>query len=116
MSRAAPAAILFVALCGCSLFHHDPPPQQRFLDALVHGNNAEAGQIWRHMDADDRLNLAHSTGLKPSASPQDIQNQLQQKAEGAADHDTLTAPDPDAQTTELPNLDSPIGEPAQSGP
>ena len=75
----AGCAMMLAVLSGCSLFRHDESPQQRFLDALGHGNNAEANQIWLGMKPDDRANLAHSAGIKPSVSTEDIQRQLKQK-------------------------------------
>ncbi|HLW69743.1 MAG TPA: hypothetical protein VKS22_03885 [Candidatus Binataceae bacterium] len=114
MRIATPATLLLLALSGCTLFHHEEPPQQRFLDALSRGNNAEAGQIWLNMNPDDRLNLAHGAGLKSSAALQDIRNQLQQKTEEAADSDTPTPADPAAQAITLP---SPLtSEPSRGEP
>jgi hypothetical protein len=76
------AAVLAIAMCsaGCSLFHHRDPPQQQFLDALGRGSGPEASQIWLRMSAEDRANLAHSTGIKPTSSPEEIQAQLMRHA------------------------------------
>jgi hypothetical protein len=80
--------VFLAALSGCSLFHRGETPQNRFLDALGHGNNAEANQIWLGMTPDDRANLAHSEGIKPSVSKEAILQQLMQKTSGADDDES----------------------------
>jgi hypothetical protein len=83
------AAVLASAMgiAGCSLFHHRDPPQQQFLNALGRGSGPEASQIWLHMSAEDRANLAHSTGIKPTSSPEEIQAQLMRHAREKGDQE-----------------------------
>ena len=56
------AVVLLVAACaialaGCS--SHETQ-QQKFTDALSHGNSAQASQIWLHMDASSRADFAET--------------------------------------------------------
>jgi hypothetical protein len=83
LAQAGFAAVL--GLSGCSLFGDSQTPHQQFLEALAHRNNAEANQIWLKMTPDDRANLAHSAGIKPSVSPADVEQQLMNKTSGADD-------------------------------
>jgi hypothetical protein len=84
------AALLAVALGigGCSLFHHNAPTaQQRFVEALEHGNGPQANQIWLHMTDKERADWSHSVGMKPDFSKEDIENKLMQHAQEQADQD-----------------------------
>lgn len=85
--RIGAAFAIAVCIAGCSLFHHGDPPQQQFLDALGRGNGPEANQIWLNMSAEDRANLAHSTGITPQSSPAQIQAQLMRHAREKADQE-----------------------------
>jgi len=83
-------ALLAVALggAGCSLFHHNAPTaQQKFVEALERGNGPEANQIWLHMNAKERADWSHSTGMKPDVSKEDIENKLMHHAQEQADQD-----------------------------
>jgi len=74
-----------VALCGCSMFHHDTPtPQQQFLDALNHGHSAEASQIWLHMSQEDRLKFQTNQGINPAVSPDEVKKQIGEHFEAEA--------------------------------
>jgi hypothetical protein len=63
-----------IAAAGC----HQETQQQKFIEAMNHGNSAQASQIWLHMDAKSREAFAHSEGMKPSLSQEDIQKQVMQ--------------------------------------
>ena len=82
------AMIIFTAcaigLAGC---WHKETQQQKFLEALNRGNGAEAGEIWRNMDADSRAALAHNEGIKPKLSPAQVQQQVMKHYQGDAQAD-----------------------------
>jgi len=82
------ATIVFTAcaigLAGC---WHKETQQQKFLEALNRGNGAEAGEIWRNMDADSRAALAHNEGVKPKLSPAQVQQQVMKHYQGDAQGD-----------------------------
>lgn len=67
-------AVCLIALAGCS----SKTPQQKFVDAMNHGNSAQASQIWLHMNAKDREAFAHNQGMSPNTSPDDIKKQITQ--------------------------------------
>jgi|HubBroStandDraft_1064217.scaffolds.fasta_scaffold48404_2 hypothetical protein len=71
------AAAAAFAVCGCWPFHRSPSPQQQFLEAINHGEVAQANQIWLHMNAQDRANLAHNEGIVPEMQPNEIKKQLE---------------------------------------
>jgi hypothetical protein len=78
--RKRPLTIWFAAialgLAGCWPWHHKETQQQKFMDALNHGNAAQASQIWLKMDAGSRGAFAHSQGMNPSMSSDDVKRQL----------------------------------------
>jgi hypothetical protein len=86
------AAAAALALAGCWPFGRSAPtPQQQFLDALNHGHSAEASQIWLNMSEEDRLKWAHSEGVAPSASPEEVKKRVIQHYEdemGEGENDT----------------------------
>jgi hypothetical protein len=63
-----------IALAGCS----GETQQQKFVDAMNHGNSAQASQIWLHMSAKNREDFAHNHGMSPNTSPDDIKKQITQ--------------------------------------
>jgi hypothetical protein len=65
-----------LALAGCWPWHHKETQQQQFMEALNHGNAAQASQIWLKMDADSRSAFAHSEGMNPSMTSDDVKKQL----------------------------------------
>ncbi len=68
-----------IALAGCWPFHsNQETQQQKFLDALNHGDSAQASQIWLHMDADSRADFAHNKGMQPSLSPDEMNKEIVQ--------------------------------------
>jgi hypothetical protein len=68
-----------IALAGCWPFHsNQETQQQKFLEALNHGNSAEASQIWLHMDAKSRADFSHGHGMQPSLSPDEVKKQIVQ--------------------------------------
>lgn len=74
--------LLFAALCvstpACSLFHasEDETPQQKFVEALEHGNSAEAGQIWLGMTPGERADFRRGVGVKPEVSAAQVRSQI----------------------------------------
>ena len=64
-----------IALAGCG---SQKTQQQKFIDAMNHGNAAQANQIWLHMDAGSRADFSHSQGMEPEASPDDVKKQVTQ--------------------------------------
>src|SRR4051812_9158707 len=69
------AAAIAIAAVGCS---HKESQQQKFLEALSRGNGAQAGEIWRNMDAESRAALGHNEGIKAKLSKAQIQQQVMQ--------------------------------------
>ncbi len=65
LRRLTIAALVASAIGGCSLFQHQPTPQERFADALSRGNSMEAAAIWRSMTPDEKENFALGNGMKP---------------------------------------------------
>jgi hypothetical protein len=77
-----------IALAGCWPFHsHQETQQQKFLEALNHGNSAQASQIWLNMDPNSRADFGHSKGMQPSLSPDEVKNQLVQHYQDKMDAD-----------------------------
>jgi hypothetical protein len=74
------AIVFTVAACGIALAGcwHKETQQQQFIEAINHGNGAQANQIWLHMNAKSRADFAHSQGMHPTMSPDDIKNQVTQ--------------------------------------
>jgi len=68
-----------MALAGCWPFHsNQETQQQKFMEAMNHGNGAQASQIWLNMDAKSRADFAHSQGMQPNLSPDEVKKQLMQ--------------------------------------
>lgn len=63
-----------IALAGCS----GETQQQKFAEAMNHGNAAQASQIWLHMDTQSREDFAHDKGMSPNMSPDEIKKQVTQ--------------------------------------
>jgi hypothetical protein len=100
-----------IALAGCSLFHHDAPPQQQFLNALNHGNGPEANQIWLKMSAEDRSNFSHSVGFKPQVTSDEVQTQIKHHLkEKAAENGEDDGASPLANSVEEGDINSQIIE------
>ena len=70
----ASIAACAIALAGCS----SETPQQKYVDAMNHGNSAQASQIWLHMNAQSREDFEHNQGMSPNTSPDDIKKQITQ--------------------------------------
>ena len=68
------ATAFAIAIAGCS----SETPQQKFVDAMNHGNSAKASQIWLHMDAKSKLAFEQSQGVTPNLSPDDVKKQVMQ--------------------------------------
>ncbi|MGH7906543.1 MAG: hypothetical protein ACREP6_07920 [Candidatus Binataceae bacterium] len=56
--------VALAAICsGCWPFNHGETPQQDFVQALRHGNSAQASEIWLKMSLEDRLKLQRGQGI-----------------------------------------------------
>ncbi len=84
-----------IILAGC---WHRETDQQKFMEAMTHGNSAQASQIWLNMDAKSRADFSHSEGMQPTLSPGEVKKQLTQHymdKTGATDSDeTIEQPTP----------------------
>jgi hypothetical protein len=117
-------AACVIALAGCS---HETQ-QQKFMDAMSHGNSAQASQIWLHMDASSRADFSHNLGMQPNTSPDDVKKQIMQHYQDEAGKDedsgkagdsgeTVENPTPNVHLgglESLPEWVGPTGEPPQA--
>ena len=112
-------AACVIALAGCS---HETQ-QQKFMDAMSHGNSAQASQIWLHMDASSRADFSHNEGMQPNTSPDDVKKQIMQhyQDEAGSDNDnngeTVEKPTPNVHLgglESLPERVGPTGAPPQA--
>lgn len=107
-----------IALAGCS---HETQ-QQKFVDAMSHGNSAQASQIWLHMDAKSRADFSHNEGMQPNTSPDDVKKQVMEHYQdemGKEDDsgETVEKPTPNVHLgglESLPEWVGPSGAPPQS--
>ena len=113
-----------IALAGCS---HETQ-QQKFMDAISHGNSAQASQIWLHMDAQSRADFSHNEGMQPNTSPDDVKKQIMQHYQDEAGKgddsgkegdsgETVENPAPSVHLgglESLPEWVEPTGEPPQA--
>lgn len=117
---AVPLAVCAIALAGC----HQETQQQKFMEAMNHGNSAQANQIWLHMDAKSRADFSHSQGMQPNLSPDDAKKQVAQhyldkmdKTGGENSGETVEQPTPNVHLgglESLPEWVGPTGAPPQS--
>ena len=63
-----------IAFAGCS----GETQQQKFVNAMNHGNSAQASQIWLHMDTKSRMAFEHSQGMQPNVTPDEVKKQVMQ--------------------------------------
>ena len=107
-----------IALAGCSR----QTQQQKFVDAMNHGNAAQANQIWLHMDAESRADFSHSQGMTPETYPDDVKKQVMQHyqdklgSEGENSDETIEKPTPNVHLgglESLPEWVGPTGAPPQ---
>jgi hypothetical protein len=73
--RALSVAVCAIALAGC---WHQETQQQKFVDAMNHGNIAQANQIWLKMDAKSRAGWEHSQGMQPNEEPDEVKKEIAQ--------------------------------------
>jgi hypothetical protein len=108
-----------IALAGCS----HQTQQQKFVDAMNHGNAAQANQIWLHMDANSRADFSHSQGMTPDTSQDDVKKQVMQHyqdklgSEGENSDETIEKPTPNVHLgglESLPEWVGPTGAPPQA--
>ena len=107
-----------IVLAGCS---HETQ-QQKFMDAMSHGNSAQASQIWLHMDAKSRADFSHNQGMEPNTSPDDVKKQVMQHyqdeaGKGDDSGETVEKPTPNVHLgglESLPEWVGPTGAPPQA--
>jgi len=108
-----------IALAGCA---HETQ-QQKFANAMNHGNAAQANQIWLHMDARSRADFSHNQGMDPNTSPDDVKKQVMQhyqdKMDDGSDNsdETIEKPTPNVHLgglESLPEWVGPSGAPPQA--
>jgi hypothetical protein len=100
-----------ISLAGC--WSHETQ-QQKFVDAMDHGNSAQASQIWLHMDAKSRADFSHNEGMTPNTSPDDVKKQVMQhyqdKLGGDENNDeTVEKPTPNVHLGGLESLPEWVG-------
>jgi hypothetical protein len=113
-----------ITLAGCWPFHsHQETQQQKFMEAINHGNGAQASQIWLNMDANSRADFAHSQGMQPDLSPDQVKKQVTQhylEKMGATENEgdeSIEQPTPNVHLgglESLPEYVGPSGAPPQS--
>ncbi len=112
--------VFLVAACGIALAGcwHQETQQQQFIEAINHGNGAQANQIWLHMNAKSREEFAHSQGMHPTMSTDDIKNQItqhyQDEAGDEGSEETVEKPAPNVHLgglESLPEWTGPSGAP-----
>jgi len=108
------------ALAGC--WSHETQ-QQKFVDAMNHGNAAQANQIWLHMNAKSRADFSHGEGMQPDTSPDDVKKQVMQHYQDKLGSDeqnsdeTIEKPTPNVHLgglESLPEWVGPTGAPPQA--
>jgi hypothetical protein len=113
-------AMCTFALAGC--WSHETQ-QQKFVDAMNHGNAAQANQIWLHMNAKSRADFSHGEGIQPDTSPDDVKKQVIQHYQDklGSDEDnsgeTIEKPTPNVHLgglESLPEWVGPSGAPPQA--
>ncbi len=107
-----------IVLAGC---WHRETDQQKFMEAMNHGNSAQASQIWLNMDPKSRADFSHSQGMQPTLSPDQLKKQVSQHymdKTGATDSDeTIEQPTPNVHLgglESLPEYNAPSGAPPQT--
>jgi hypothetical protein len=101
-----------IALAGCS---SGQTQQQKFMEAMNHGNAAKANQIWLHMDTESREEFAHSQGMKPDLSQDDLKKQVMQHYQdemsggGNDSGETVDRPTPNVHLGGLQSLPDYVG-------
>src|SRR6266851_7636466 len=79
MARSTATALFSVfvlsMLVSCS---NRTTPQQRYYDALMRGNSANASQIWLQMTPEDRVKFQMGRGLDRQPRQQEVANQIHQ--------------------------------------
>jgi hypothetical protein len=83
-----PLVACAIAFGGCWPFNRTPP-QQEYFNALKIGNSAQASQLWLQMSPDQRAKFERGEGIRPSTSPKDVQQAID---EHYADQDDESAP------------------------
>jgi hypothetical protein len=91
------AILLSIAACafaiaGCS---HETQ-QQKFVEAISHGDSAQASQIWLHMDAKSRADFSHSEGMEPNLSQDEVKKQVMQHYQDEMDKEDVGAKEGDS--------------------
>src|ERR1700674_3448240 len=71
----APLVACVIAFSGCWPLNRTPP-QQEYFNALKIGNSAQASQLWLQMTPDQRAKFERGEGFRPSVSPKDVQQTI----------------------------------------
>jgi hypothetical protein len=119
ISRAAFMAVAAFAIAGC--WSHETQ-QQKFINAMNHGNGAQANQIWLRMDAKSRADFSHSQGMQPETSSDDLKKQVMQHyqdkmGENQDSGESIEKPTPNVHLgglESLPEWVGPTGAPPQA--
>src|SRR6266851_6085727 len=78
MARSTATALFSVfvlsMLVSCS---NRTTPQQRYYDALMRGNSANASQVWLQMTPEDRVKFQMGRGLDRQPRQQEVANHIQ---------------------------------------
>jgi hypothetical protein len=107
------AIVFTVAACGIALAGcwHKETQQQQFIEAINHGNGAQANQIWLHMNAKSRADFSHSQGMHPNITSDDLKNQITQHYQdeagdegGVGGEETVDKPAPNVHLGGLESL------------
>jgi len=92
------------------------------MDAMSHGNSAQANQIWLHMNTQSRADFSHNEGMQPNMSPDDVKKQVTQHYQDEAGKqddsgETVEEPTPNVHLgglESLPEWVGPTGAPPQA--
>lgn len=112
-------AVSAIILAGC---WHRETDQQKFMEAMNHGNSAQASQLWLNMDAKSRADFSHSQGMQPNLSSDEVKKQLtkhykDQMGDEDDNQETIEQPTPNVHLgglESLPEWVGPSGAPPQA--
>src|SRR5271170_3915532 len=117
-----PIAACAIALAGCH--SSSQTQQQKFMEAMNHGNAAQANQIWLHMDTESREEFAHSQGMQPDVTQDEVKKKVMQhyqdemKSGGDDDNgngETVERPTPNVHLGGLQSLPDYVGQSGAAG-
>ncbi|HEV3108971.1 MAG TPA: hypothetical protein VGY99_00645 [Candidatus Binataceae bacterium] len=107
LRRRALLLLIAAGIGACSWFHH-PTPQQQMLDALNHGNAAQASNIWQQMSQKDRMKFNRGQGFTPAVPPEQVMKTLTEMSpDDAQGPITIKPPGAGATLLDLPQIAHP---------